>query len=235
MSKSSINFKKKSEYIENDTVFHRFKRRLTYSKPLSLIKKYKKSHKNLTALDVGIGSGYFMYSFKKTFPSGQITGVEYDSRNIEYAKKITGNLDIHQGNAEDFNLNTKYDVISSFQVIEHLYNPGNFLKNIKKHLDDDGIAIITTPNLHGNGASYMGDNWSGYREDHISLKGFDEWIALIKSQRFEILYAGSTFFSGIPIMNKLPFAIINWFFLLVFGSLKWKKGESFICVFKNKK
>ena len=235
MSKVSVDLKKKSFYVENDSFFHRLKRKISYKHPIKLIKKYSKHNCNFSALDIGVGSGYFLYSFKLAFPDSNIIGLEYDHRNIDVAKMNTSNkIDIHQGNAENFSFEEKFNLITSFQVIEHLYDPKSMLENIKNHLTDDGIAIITTPNLDGNGASIMKKNWSGYREDHVNLKGFNCWVNAIEDNGFDILYAGSTFFSGIPILNKLPLALLNWSLLFIFGSLKWKNGESFVCVFKLK-
>ena len=235
MNKVSVDLKKDSFYVEKDSSFHRFKRSLTYRLPLKLIRKYAQHNNKLSALEIGVGSGYFLYFFKLTFPDSNIVGLEYDARNIDVALKNTNQkIDIHQGNAEDFFFEEKFNLITSFQVIEHLYDSNSMLKNIKNHLSDDGIAIITTPNLDGLGASLMQGSWSGYRDDHVNLKGCDDWVSCIEDQGFEILYSGSTFFSGIPKLNKLPLAIFNWALLLIFGSLKWKKGESFICVFKLK-
>jgi len=44
-------------------------------------------------------------------------------------------------------LNKKFNVIVAGEIIEHLENPGLFLDNIKNFLNDDGILIITTPNI----------------------------------------------------------------------------------------
>ena len=235
MKKVSVDLKKDSFYIEKDSFLHRFKRSLTYKHPLKLIRKYAQHNNRLSALEIGVGSGYFLHFFKLAFPDSNIIGLEYDNRNIDVAiKNNLQKIDIFQGNAEDFSYEEKFNLIVSFQVIENLYDSNGMLKNIKKHLSDDGIAIITTPNLDGLGASLMKGSWSGYREDHVNLKGCDDWVSDIKDQGFEILYSGSTFFSGIPILNKIPLGIFNWVLLFIFGSLKWGKGESFVCVFKLK-
>jgi hypothetical protein len=77
----------------------------------------------------------------------------------------------------------------------------------------------------------MGKNWHGYRNDHVSLKDVDGWVGLVESHGFDCVYAGSTFFSGVPLLNKLPLGIFNWALLLAFGSLRWKKGEAFVGAF----
>ncbi len=52
-----------------------------------------------------------------------------------------------QASAETFSLNEKFDVITMFDVIEHLDNVGKALTQIKKHLTPQGKLIITTPNM----------------------------------------------------------------------------------------
>jgi SAM-dependent methyltransferase len=41
-----------------------------------------------------------------------------------------------------------FDLIASFQVIEHLEDPSDYLAAIARLLKPDGLAILTTPNLH---------------------------------------------------------------------------------------
>ncbi len=48
--------------------------------------------------------------------------------------------------AESFELGKKFDIIFAGDLIEHLSNPGLFLQCSKKHLNDNGVLIITTPN-----------------------------------------------------------------------------------------
>jgi SAM-dependent methyltransferase len=40
----------------------------------------------------------------------------------------------------------KFDVIITSNLIEHLYNPGLFLENVKRHLKTGGVVLISTPN-----------------------------------------------------------------------------------------
>ncbi|GAF75725.1 unnamed protein product, partial [marine sediment metagenome] len=49
-------------------------------------------------------------------------------------------------NVESLGLQQKFDVIVCGDIIEHLFNVGGFLGSLYKHLDDNGIVIITTCN-----------------------------------------------------------------------------------------
>lgn len=47
----------------------------------------------------------------------------------------------------DRNLTKRFDVITSVEVIEHLENPAGFLRSISRLLKENGVAILTTPNV----------------------------------------------------------------------------------------
>lgn len=65
--KVTVNLDIDSPYIENDSKFHDFKRRMTYRLPLKLIRKYFKKNRStcghIDILDIGVGSGYFAKFF----------------------------------------------------------------------------------------------------------------------------------------------------------------------------
>ncbi len=235
MSKVSVDTSQPSPYIESNSRLHMIKRKLTYAFAIKMIKKYADVRNFNSLLEIGTGSGFFMLSCKGEFPEVSLSGIEYDERLLSITRKRAPFANCIQGNAENFDLHpNKYDVIVSFQVIEHLYNPEAMLSQVESHLNTGGIFIVTTPNLDGMGAKIMKEKWHGYREDHVSLKGAKEWEDLITNNGFEVKFSGSTFFTGIPLMNKLPLGLINWFFLVFFGAFRWKKGESFVGVFKKK-
>ena len=227
-----------SPYIENDTKFHNFKRRMTYRLPFKLIRKYLKNNRsissNIDILEVGIGSGYFAKFFLEQYQTSNYTGLEYDSRLIEVTNQKAPNANLIQGNAEEFCLDHEFDIVVSLQVVEHLYNPEAMIGKIFDHLKPGGFLVVTTPNLSGLGASLMGKGWHGYRDDHVSLKGHDEWLSLIERHGFQRVFCGSTFFTGLPWFNKMPLALVNWSMLITFGALKWTKGESFVGAFIKK-
>ncbi len=54
--------------------------------------------------------------------------------------------DVVYGDAQDFNIEQKYDVVVAGDLIEHLSNFDGFFKSVSSHLKDDGIFLIATPN-----------------------------------------------------------------------------------------
>ena len=57
--------------------------------------------------------------------------------------------DIRYGNAENFELGESFDVIFAGELIEHLQNFDGFFKSCKKHMHEQSLLILTTPNCFG--------------------------------------------------------------------------------------
>jgi 2-polyprenyl-3-methyl-5-hydroxy-6-metoxy-1,4-benzoquinol methylase len=54
--------------------------------------------------------------------------------------------DIVLGDAEDFALGRRFDLIVAAELIEHLNNPALFLHCVRRHLKEGGQLVLTTPN-----------------------------------------------------------------------------------------
>lgn len=103
--------------------------------------------KGKNVLEIGCGSGY---GSKYLADNGvrKITAYDLDPKAINYAIKYNSenNIEFAKGDAETLKLKDKYDVLLSFEVIEHLNKPHKLLELAKDNLKSGGIFIITTPN-----------------------------------------------------------------------------------------
>jgi len=102
---------------------------------------------NKDILDIGCGEGYgsyFLAGFAK-----KAVGIDYDKEIIGYAKNKyqKDNLDFYAIDVKDLSsFSNKFDVICSFQFIEHILNTKDSLEQIKNLLSEKGIFICSTPN-----------------------------------------------------------------------------------------
>ena len=229
---TTVNSKLDSYYQEDIKNIKSLKRKLSHLHYIRVLSKFLDERKYAKILDIGCGTGSFLYQCEKRFRDFELHGFEYDGRLINQATKNLKKSMISQGNAEKISHEDAYfDVVTTFQVIEHIYNPEQMIAEIYRILKPGGLLLITTPNLNGLGRLISGDKWSGYRDDHVSLKGCEEWDIAIKKIGFERLSMGSTFFSGIKLFKYVPFSILNNFLLVIFGWAPWKFGESFVGVY----
>jgi hypothetical protein len=92
-----------------------------------------------TVLDAPSGSGWLRSALNYDM---DIDGIDlFESKPDGYRLFKNGDLDL--GIPDDLPL---YEAIVSCEGVEHIGNPGLFLKTASRHLQDEGTLIITTPN-----------------------------------------------------------------------------------------
>lgn len=101
--------------------------------------------KNKKVLEIGSGAGYDAYEFLKN--GADYTGIDVTPQNIILSKKHLSfygyNPRIVEMDAEQLDFGDEtFDFIFSFGVIHHIYNIEKVLKNIHKHLANDGTAQL---------------------------------------------------------------------------------------------
>jgi 2-polyprenyl-3-methyl-5-hydroxy-6-metoxy-1,4-benzoquinol methylase len=72
--------------------------------------------------------------------------VGIDILREDVAKLNAAGYNITVANAESFDLGRTFDVINCGDIVEHLSNIGLFFQSVEKHMGDDSICVITTPN-----------------------------------------------------------------------------------------
>jgi len=98
-------------------------------------------------LDLGFGEGYGTAHLADNCK--EIIGVDVEDKVVAYANKRYQKDNCHfikyDGNILPFDDNS-FDVITSFQVIEHIENEPAYVSEIYRVLKPGGRAILTTPN-----------------------------------------------------------------------------------------
>lgn len=201
----------------------------------SIKKKYKTILKlksnTKTLLDIGSGTGDFL-SASNHYNIGSI-GTEPN----EHARKLS----IKKGNIVVSDLDQikdkKFDVITLWHVLEHVYNPEQYLKNINALLEKDGLLLIAVPNYKSYDSNYYKNYWAAYDVPrhlwHFSRCGMKE---LLKQQNFRItkyksLPFDSFYVSLLSEQNKNGSKnLIKAFFIGLISNLKAIKTKEYSSV-----
>ena len=96
-------------------------------------------------LDVGCGTGAWLQRLRQRgFAS--LHGTDLDTEQFALSGIPIFANDLNQ---ECWSVAPQtFRLITAIEVIEHLQNINNFFRNLHRHLDDEGLCLITTPNVH---------------------------------------------------------------------------------------
>ena len=70
--------------------------------------------------------------------------IDIRSNNVERLRAL--GLNAICGDAEKVDLGRKFDVIMGMPL-EHVSNQGIFLENMKRHLENEGVMVVSVPNM----------------------------------------------------------------------------------------
>lgn len=108
-------------------------------------------------LDVGCGSGSFLYEMKQL--GLEPYGIDINREAIAHAK--SKGLHAHLGDLASCKFPDKFfDIITLRSVIEHVRNPRATLCEIYRVMKDEGLLILNTPNIASYEARLFGVYWS---------------------------------------------------------------------------
>jgi len=111
-----------------------------------MLRRYNiKAH---TLLDLGCGDGSLTIEVAKAVKAKKIYCVDIDARALSVAEARGAKTFLLDLSKDKIPLqDNSVDLVTSFEVIEHLINPDNMLKEVYRVLKFNGYLLISTPNL----------------------------------------------------------------------------------------
>lgn len=137
-----------SQNAERLVISDQSKQDIIYNEHLARYNLAKQLVAGKTVLDVACGSGYGSQLLAQA-GAVKVVGVDIDSATIQQAQQqyFADNLQYLVDSAESLEkINEQFDIIVSFETIEHLQNYQQYLLALRRVLKSDGLALISTPN-----------------------------------------------------------------------------------------
>ena len=131
-------------------------RKITLQSKTNWIEPEKKGNKEL--LDIGCGNGHFLAAAKEK--GWNINGVELDPETAARAAKLTGHTIAPSLNEIDSE--KKFQVITLWHVLEHVYELDEYFQFFKSRLAKDGKLLLALPNPASFDANYFEEYWAAY-------------------------------------------------------------------------
>jgi 2-polyprenyl-3-methyl-5-hydroxy-6-metoxy-1,4-benzoquinol methylase len=165
-----------------DTFYERFYRRIYgFLSPNDLFTEQKngRGHRiynfispsiGVRVLEVGCGAGGILSVFRDN--GAEVLGLDYDLNYLVFARNQ--GINVRKGSIENVSDNEKFDLIILSHVLEHVRQPIDFLKSLRKHLVPNGVLYVEVPSLEyvcaGGYGGQLINYWQNAHFTHFTLK-----------------------------------------------------------------
>ncbi|MDG4476048.1 B12-binding domain-containing radical SAM protein [Thiovibrio frasassiensis] len=156
----------------------------TFNDHLKVIAKYKPDG---MLLDIGCYAGIFLDEAQKR--GYQVAGIEASTWASNYAREKTGATIINAScNEKQFFATGEFDVVTLWDVVEHLDNPSLCFSNIYNYLKREGIVVVTTHDIGSVFARIMGKRYPWLMRFHLYHFTPKTLSALLLKNGFEVVH-----------------------------------------------
>lgn len=125
-----------------------------YERVLDSFEPYRKTNR---LIDVGCGIGYFLEVAKRR--GWEVYGTEYTEEAVSICEGKGASMQLGPLNTANYEAES-FDIICSFEVIEHINNPLLELASFNKILRKGGLVYCTTPNFNAVERYQLGADWN---------------------------------------------------------------------------
>ncbi|EMJ65587.1 putative methionine biosynthesis protein MetW [Leptospira weilii str. 2006001855] len=99
-------------------------------------------------LDVGCGLGFFVKRIQDQKPGWETTGYEISEKAVQFARDKNGLKNVFSGIVQNSGIaKGSLDIITLWDVIEHIPKPHSLLEYLHSLLKPGGILFLQTPNF----------------------------------------------------------------------------------------
>ena len=217
-------------------ITNKLTRAMTYSYLYDRIEKFLPEEKG-TILEVGSYCGFFL---REAIARGwNAVGIEPSLWASKYARDVTG-VDVRTGFLEEKtnDLSNRYDVVVTWDVLEHVKDPVNYIETCGGFLNPGSILCLSTLDIDSWFPRIMGKRWPWLMNMHIIYFSRDTLEDTLHRAGFKLLHvepyrhyarisyiftAGTRIF---PLFMKNIFSRLaylvpdNWVLPISFGDIK---------------
>lgn len=150
-----------------------------------MVKRYSNAEL-ITLMDIGAGFGTFCEEVKKLRMFQHVIALE-PTPDLAKTCREHG-LEVIEKPFEQLKRDTNtVDVITAFEVLEHIFDPAEFIEHCSHLLNESGLLILTCPNINGFETKLLGTHSSTIGHGHLNYFHPSSLCLLLRRFGFEIL------------------------------------------------
>ena len=174
----------KSEVTKNLSLVEQLSETIAIERRCNHLEKYHPT--TATLLDVGCATGLFLKAIRQK--GWLVAGVEPSAYASNYAWQQFG-LDVRHGTLEEANFPSQlFDVVTMWDVLEHVFDPKQTLHEIARILKPKGVLALSLPNPVCIEAKLFGDKWVGWDQPrHLHLFSPTVLLSYFAKTEFELI------------------------------------------------
>lgn len=170
--------------------------RSTFARLMANLKKRSLTGGSL--LEIGCGYGYLLEEAKEFFD--RRVGTEFSSEGV--SRSAAKADDVFKGGVEEVPQGTKFDCVMATHVIEHVYDPLDFIRKMADRTSENGSVVLAAPDMGGMLRRILGRRWPSFKmPEHIHY--FDS-----RSLGRLMTDAGLTDIRSLPYPHAFPLTLI---------------------------
>ena len=142
---------------------------------------------NARLLDVGAAAGFFVEQAR--LAGWDAEGLELNGWAAEYARGELG-VPVRRGSLEDAGYpECSFAAVTMWEVIEHIPEPREFIREIARILQPGGLLALSTPDAGSAVARLFGRRWLGWKKipEHVFFFDRETLGRLLREEGFEVL------------------------------------------------
>ncbi len=146
-------------------------------------------------LDVGCSTGAFLHQLRARFPRDYVaTGIEVSHAAIEFAR--SRGLEVIEESllTHDFG-DRRFDAIMFWAVLEHLSEPGAFVRRATRLLETGGCCLALVPNVRSLSQRLLGPRYRYVLPQHLNYFSTGTLARLMTSSGLDLVRTGGSHFN----------------------------------------
>lgn len=167
--------------------------------------------------DVACGVGYG--SFYLSHTAGEVVGMDISSEAIDWADRFFSQPNVRffaADGCQPWPVTGQFDLITSFETLEHVQRPEVFLKQLYDHLLPGGRLVLSVP----NGPRDLMKTDNPHHIHHFSASDLEALISgcfagadyYSQAYRKDFRHYGTKFLRKAKVLKKQPYFVGNFFF-----------------------